>query len=338
MSEIRLDRIHNQYVIIAPERLHRPSLRSRNENEETQTRCPFCEGNEDLTPHEIYALRDNETNSSSWRVRVVPNIYKAMQIELDHKSRREGMFESLPGVGAHEIVIDTPCHNCEMHELKSSDIEAWLRTLIIRMDDLKKDGRLIYLMAFKNVGFHAGAAQEHPHTQLIALPVMPQDETLFLERNMRYYRRHGRGIVEDNVSNEIANKERIVYEMGDFVAFCPYASAYPFEVMIAPKKNRASLFACSRNEIAELSLMVRKVFEMLEKQLGKFDYNLYFKLAPLNANFENEEYVAHLEKNYRFYIRIVPRIYRLGGFELATSMLINSVAPEECARLLRGGE
>jgi len=338
MSEIRLDRIHNQYVIIAPERLHRPSLRTYDESVSQGGQCPFCQGNEHLTPPEIYALRNNEANSSGWRVRVVPNIYKALQIELDHHSKREGIFESLPGVGAHEIVIDTPSHECEMHELKTHDIESWLRTLIIRMDDLKKDTRLIYLSIFKNVGFHAGAAQEHPHTQLIALPIMPQDETLFLERNMRYYKRHGRGILEDIVHNELREKKRIVYEMGDFVAFCPYASAFPFEVMLAPKKNRSSLNSCSRNEIAELSLLLRKVFEALEKQLGKFDYNLYFKLAPLNSNFENEEFVDYLSKNYRFNIRIVPRIYRQGGFEIATSTQINSVAPEECARLLRGGE
>jgi UDPglucose--hexose-1-phosphate uridylyltransferase len=337
MSEIRLDRMHNQYVIIAPERLHRPSTPSKNE-EDLEQKCPFCEGNESLTPSEIYALRNNDANTPGWRVRVVANIYKAMQIELDHKSRREGIFESLPGVGAHEIVIETPCHDCDMKDLEPADIENWLRALIIRMDDLKKDMRLVYLSMFKNVGFNAGAALEHPHTQLLALPVMPQDETLFLERNMRYYRRHGRGILEDIVTNELREKVRVIEEIGSFIAFCPYASGFPFEVMIAPKRNISSLNKCSRSEVTDLSLLISKVFQSLDEQLGSFDYNLSIKIPPLNGNFENEEYIPYLEKNYRFHIRIIPRIYRLGGFEIATSTNINSVPPEECARLLRGGE
>ena len=329
--------MHNQYVIIAPERLHRPSATSRHEAN-TEQKCPFCEGQENLTPPEIYALRNNDANTAGWKIRVVPNIYKAMQIELDHTSKRVGIFESLPGVGAHEIVIDTPCHDCDMKDLKATDIENWLRALIIRMDDLKKDMRLVYLSIFKNVGFNAGAAQEHPHTQLLALPVMPQDETLFLERNMRYYRRHGRGILEDIVTNELKEKVRLIDEVGNFVAFCPYASGFPFEVMIAPKRNISSLNRCSRSEVTDLSYLISKVYESLDVQLGSFDYNLSIKIPPLNGNFENEEYIPYLEKNYRFHIRIIPRIYRLGGFEIATSTNINSVPPEECARLLRGGE
>lgn len=338
MSEIRLDRIHNKYVIIAPERLHRPSASSTKDKEEAQQRCPFCEGSENLTPPEIYALRTNDANTPGWKVRVVANIYKAMQIELDHTSKREGIFESLPGVGAHEIVIETPCHDCDMKDLQAGDIENWLRALIIRMDDLQKDSRLVYLSMFKNVGFNAGAALEHPHTQLLALPVMPQEETLFLERNMSYYRGHGRGILEDIVTNELKEKLRIVDEIGSFVAFCPFASGFPFEVMIAPTHNISSLNKCSRKEVTDLSLLISKVFKSLDKQLGSFDYNLSIKIPPLNENFENEEYIPYLEKNYRFHIRIIPRIYRLGGFEIATSTNINSVPPEECARLLRGGQ
>ena len=338
MSEIRRDRLHNQYVLIAPERLRRPDLLVTKKVNALQYRCPFCEGNEQLTPPEIYAIRDNEPNTPGWKTRVVPNLYKAVQVELEDHSRRDGMFESIPGVGAHEVLIDSVCHECGIEGLDTHATENWLRSMIIRIKDLKHDKRLIHLSIFKNFGSTSGATQEHPHTQILALPVVPQNELRFLERNMQYYRRHGRGKVEDILENELACKERIVEEIGDFVAFCPYASSFPFEVMIAPKHNLSSLEECSRNDVTDLALLVRHVFQKLTHQLGNFDYNLFFRLAPLNANFENEPYMPYLHKNYRFTIRITPRIYRLGGFEISTGMAINPVSPEECAALLNSKE
>lgn len=336
MSEIRLDRIHNQYVLIAPERLHRPNVSTNIKKVSAKVTCPFCEGNEELTPQEVFAVRSNEANTPGWSTRVVPNLYKAVQVELDDISKRDGMFEYIPGVGAHEILIDSPCHECDIGELSTKALEDWLRSMIIRIDDLQKDQRLVHLSIFKNFGVNAGATQKHPHTQILALPVMPKNELNFLDRNMKYYTRHGRGIVEDILHNEVLADERIVYEIGGFIAFCPYASAYPFEVMIAPKENIPNLNKCSRKEVSDLGVMLKRLYERLYKQLGRFDYNLFFHMSPLNENFENEEYMSTLNKNYRFYIRITPRIYRLGGFEISTSMAINSVLPEECAKLLRG--
>ncbi|MBN2896313.1 MAG: galactose-1-phosphate uridylyltransferase [Campylobacterales bacterium] len=335
MSEIRLDRIRNQYILIAPERLHRPDTHRPPRVRAGGYRCPFCEGNEALTPPEIFALRDNAANAAGWKMRVVPNLYKAVQVELEDRSKRDGMFESIPGVGAHEVVIDSPCHDCNLHQLDKSAIENWLRTLMRRIDDLRNDKRLIYISIFKNHGANAGATQEHPHTQILALPVMPREELEFLARNHGYYRRHGRGKIHDIIDGELKEKVRIIEEIGCFVAFCPYASHFPFEVMITPRRrNIISLSECHRDDIAELSALLRSVFIKLSHQLGDFDYNLYISQAPLNANFENEEYLPHLHKNYRFTIRITPRIYRIGGFEIATQMAINPVAPEECASLL----
>ncbi len=340
MSEIRMDRYHNQYVLIAPERLHRPDYHQRPTPRQVEGyRCPFCEGNEAMTPHEVFAIRDNGANEPHWKTRVVPNLFKAVQVELEDTSFRNGMFESIPGVGAHEVLIDTPLHESGIETLDAHSIEIWLRTLIRRIEDLRHDTRLVHLSVFKNVGAHAGATQEHPHTQLLALPIMPRAEQVFLERNMEYYRRHGRGKLEDLMENERnAQQSRIIEEIGHFVAYCPYASSYPFEVMIAPKRNISTLDECSREEVSELSLVINRVFKKLHSQLGHFDYNLYFRMAPLNENFENEIYMPYMQKNYRFALRITPRIYRLGGFEISTGMFINPVAPEECALLLNSKE
>ncbi len=335
MSEIRLDRMRNQYVIIAPERLHRPDLHRHARPPAGAYRCPFCEGNEALTPPEVFALRDNQPNTKGWKTRVVPNLYKAVQVELEDRSKREGMFESIPGVGAHEVLIDSPHHDIGMEQFDAASLENWFKSLIRRIEDLRHDIRLVHINIFKNHGINAGATQEHPHTQILALPVMPRNELLFLERNHEYYRRHGRGKIHDIIDSEMHAKVRIIDEVGCFVAFCPYASSFPFEVMIAPKrKNITTLDECNRDDIAELAILMHHVFEKLQRQLGTYDYNLYIRQAPLNSNFENEQFVPHLHKNYRFTIRITPRIYRLGGFEIATDMAINPVAPEECATLL----
>ena len=337
MSEIRLDTLHNQYVLIAPERLHRPNtIYAHKAPLEASKRCPFCEGNESLTPKEVFALRDNEPNTAGWKTRVVPNLYKAVQIELEQGSQRDGLFETISGLGAHEILIDSPLHEGGFEKIGSEGVENWLKSIIFRSEDLQKDRRLVYLSVFKNEGLNAGATQSHPHTQILALPVMPKKELMLLENKMAYYKRHGRGIFEDIVHNEMLFEKRIIAQMGDFIAFCPFASAFPFEVMIAPLKNLSNLTHCNQKQLSHFATLMTKVFTMLSTQLGKFDYNLSFTLPPLNSNYENAHLLSLLDVNFRFSVRIMPRIYTLGGFELSTEMFINCVPPEEAAKLLRG--
>ncbi len=335
MSEIRRDRLHDHYVLIAPERMRRPDTLLVKPSSTSKDVCPFCEGHEEMTPPEIYAIRENPHHKSGWSVRVVPNLYKAVQIELEDYSKMDGMFESRPGVGAHEIVIDTPCHDCRLAHLDSIQIGEWLSAISVRIADLRNDKRLIHISVFKNHGENAGATQPHPHTQIIALPIEPHNTLRLMEKDFQYYRRHGRGKVEDILENERNEGKRIIAKKGDFVAFCPFASSFPFEVMIAPTRTLSSLDELNRDDIVHLSELLKNVFMRLDVQLGDFNYNLAFNMAPLNSNFENEPYFPHLNKYYRMTIRIIPRIYRLGGFEISTGMLINPVEPEEAASLLR---
>ena len=335
MSEIRRDRLHDHYVLIAPERMRRPDTLLVKPSSTSRDSCPFCEGHEEMTPPEIYAIRDNHANTAGWSVRIIPNLYKAVQIELEDYSKVDGMFESRPGVGAHEIVIDTPSHDCRLANLDSLQIGQWLSAISMRIADLRQDKRLVHVSVFKNHGENAGATQTHPHTQIIALPVEPHNVLRLMEKDSQYYRRHGRGKVEDILENEVNEELRIIAQKGDFVAFCPYASSFPFEVMIAPKRALSTLDDLDRDDIIHLSELLKEVFMRLDVQLGNFNYNLAFNMAPLNSNFENEPYFPHLKKYYRMTIRIMPRIYRLGGFELSTGMLINPVEPEEAADLLR---
>lgn len=335
MSDIRRDRLYDRYVLIAPERMRRPDEHAPKHVSDDTSSCPFCKGHEHMTPPEIFTIQNEKSGEDGWSVRVIPNLYKAVQIELDDYSQIDGMFESRPGVGAHEIVIDTPDHHTRFADMRVEQISAWLLAIASRIKDLRGDGRLVYASVFKNCGSGAGATQAHPHTQILALPIMPDNVLRMMEKNLQYYRRHGRGRVEDLLKNEIRAKKRVVSQKGDFTAYCPFASSFPFEVIIAPHKNITRVDELNRDDVANLAILLKDLFTRLDVQLGDFDFNLSFNMSPLNSNFENEEYFPHLSKYNRMTIRIMPRIYRLGGFELSTGILINPMAPEEAAKLLR---
>ncbi|BAF70050.1 galactose-1-phosphate uridylyltransferase [Nitratiruptor sp. SB155-2] len=328
MSEIRYDLLHNEYVLIAPERLHRPMPQHSLSMHSTQ-KCPFCPGNEELTPQEIFSVKENGT----WQTRVIANLYKAVQIETPFLSKRDGLNEMWGGYGAHEIVIDTPNHYANLHTMSKEEIFWWLFTLQERFIDLRKDQKMIALQIFKNHGISAGATQSHPHTQIIALPIMTKTQLALFEHCQRYYHHHGRALHEDIISFEIEKKERNLYESDNFFSYIPYASSFAFETVILSKDLKFD--ECSQNELKELSTHILLLFHALSKELGDFPFNLVFYLPPLNENFENSSFFHETENIFRFFIRITPRIYTLGGFEISTGSMINPVLPETVAKLLR---
>ncbi len=337
MSEIRYNLLDDRYVIIAPERLHRPDYMAWRKEEHIDKNCPFCEGNEVMTPSEIYAIRSKESkpNATSWKSRVVPNLYKAVQIEAPNHLSSHGIYSTWEGFGAHEVIIDTPLHHHSMVTWSSAEYYYWLSIMQQRLRDLRGDVRLLYISLFKNHGVNAGATQSHPHTQLIALPVVPKSIVHFLERNYRYFQEHGRGIVESIITQEEHDGIRIIATEGIFFAFCPYASSYPFEVMIVTRKEILSLEQLDIDELRSLSTLLQKVFGTMSVQLGNFDFNLSFLHPPMHRSFDTMHLYDHRHQVCRFVLRITPRIYRHGGFELSTETMINPVAPEECATLLK---
>jgi len=319
MSEIRYDPLFDEYVIIAPERLHRPmELRCEPTNE--RRRCPFCPGNEDLTPPEIYRLEKN----GSWRTRVVPNLYKALQIETPFVYRQdEG--EAWGGFGAHEIIVDTPRHVSDL-QLNQEELFYWLLTIKERIEDLRKDRRLVMANVFKNHGPSAGATQSHPHTQIIATPLMSRSQKRLFDRTFWHYKEHGVTLFER------IHTPYILKESSRFKLFCPFASFFPFESTILSSTH--SLVALDEEGMQDLAKLMSSLFTAMHKELADVGFNLLFYLPPLNQNFENEEYFHEIERFFRFFIRITPRIYTLGGFEISSQCAINPLDPKEAAKLL----
>jgi len=329
VSEIRYDRLHDNHVLIAPERLQRPDKSVIKSSIEPAV-CPFCEGNESLTPKEIFALRhsDSLANQSGWYTRVVPNLYKAVVIEAPHH-HNFGTFESWDGFGAHEVIIDTPAHYVSMSQWNHEEMVAWFKTLRARVEDLRRDHRLASISLFKNEGYDAGSTMSHCHTQLIALPVIPKGERELYTRSREFFESHDYPLMESIVRDEEEAAIRIVERAGEFSAFCPYASAYPFEVIIASSQAMGPIDVLSNEKIEILSTLLLSVIHRLNGQLDDLAFNLWVSTPPLHEDRERSLI-------YPFFIRITPRLYRFGGFEVNTDMMINPVEPELAAKLLRG--
>lgn len=337
MSNIRYDRINDTHVIIAPERLHRPDCNMGvDDKKAVDENCPFCEGHESMTPPEIFSYRKPESfaNEEGWQTRVVPNLYKAVQIEASYE-HHYGLFEHWEGFGAHEVIIDTPEHHTSMTQWSEGAIVAWLKTLRSRVSDLRRDQRIAYISLFKNEGTQAGATQAHSHTQIIGLPIIPKVERENYQRSYEYYKENGKSIVASVIMHEEENEERIVAKHGDFTAFCPFASAYPFEVMISSKKALGQIDTLSDSSMETLAPLLLGTLENLKTQLGCFAFNLVITTPPLQEGTVDHELLSCVDEAYRFSIRIMPRIYKHGGFEVSTGIVINPVSPEVAAKLLR---
>lgn len=339
MSEIRYDRLHDCHVIVAPERLRRPDCMPMHVRPLRHVKkCPFCEGNEALTPPEIFAIRESEgyANEGGWKTRVVPNLYKAVQIETPHR-HHYGFFECHEGFGAHEVIVDTPEHRTSMVQWSEAETVYWLQTLKARVADLRRDRRIAYISLFKNEGADAGATQAHSHTQLIGLPVVPSAQRDYFARAARHYDEHGQALLRELIEQEEVAGERIVASQDGFTVYCPYASAYPFETIIAAKGLRGQIDTLETHHFEVLAPLLLRMLGRLERELGAFSFNLEVSTPPLH-----DEHGAHLLERaddlLPFMIRIMPRIYRYGGFELSTQTMINPVAPEKAAKLLRGDE
>ena len=342
MSEIRYDRLHDDYVIVAPERLHRPDCAhdSGKESRKAARNCPFCEGHEAMTPPEIFALRDRgEANGPGWRTRVVPNLYKAVRIEAPLQSHGRGPYDLWEGFGAHEVIVDTPRHLLRMDAWTVAERRDWLSTLRSRLVDLRRDLRLVYFSLFKNHGRYGGATQSHPHSQLIALPTIPESLLARLHTARHYRQAHGHSLFQGVLDYEEESGNRIVASNEHFLAFCPYASQYAFEVQILAKEaGITSLVDLNDAGLEALARTIGKTVAALYRELGDFDFNITFNTPPMQKSVQTDEWYEEIPQFWRLGLRILPRLYNGGGFELESGMRINPVVPEEAARLLRDGK
>jgi len=300
--------------------------------------CPFCYENEDKTPPEIYAVRPANTqpNKPGWLVRVVPNRYPALTIEGDLNRQGLGMFDLMNGVGAHEIIIESPDHHLNLCEALPEQIEHIVRAYIARVEDLRRDKRLRHIIVFRNYGRAAGASLAHPHSQLIATAIVPRLPKEKLEAARLHYQRKERCIFCDLIRQEQALGERVVLETQHFIVLSPFASRFPFELVIFPLRHSHDFVNLQPEEIADLARVLKEALWRLKVALDNPPYNYMIHTAPsTHPRPGRPEYWGTLALDYHWHIEICPRLTRVAGFEWGTGFYINPVAPEEATRFLR---
>jgi len=340
MGELRKDPILGRWVIIATERNKRPDSFASNRCDEDVAvdKCPFCEGKEAMTPPEISSVRNERTapNTPGWQVRVVPNKYPACGIDDKLIKQGYGMFDMMTNFGAHEVIIETPEHKSEFKDRPVGDIIRVLNVLQDRIQDLQQDERLRHILIFKNKGKEAGASLAHPHHQLIALPITPKRVREELKGSLSYFKLKERCIYCDIVIQELSMKERLVYQNDGFVAFCPYAARFPFEVWIVPLNHAIDFYGESvRRQNELLADVLKTVLLRLADVLKNPPYNYIIHSAP--NRFPRSGYWQTIEQDYHWHIELWPKLTQVAGFEWGSGFYINPVSPEQAAEFLRNG-
>lgn len=337
MSELRYDPVKKVWSVIAEERSRKPEdflVKRLTPSKETMTVCPFCAGNEDKAGAEIFSLKDSD---GSWLTRVVPNRYPAFRIEGDIKRSAHGMYDCVNAVGAHEVVIETPKHHVGLGSYTEKILKNVFITFRERINDLKKDTRFRYIMPFKNYGLLAGANIDHPHSQMIALPVMPGIVKTKLASALEHYRKKERCIFCDILNQERDENTRIICENQDFVAFCPFASSLPFETLIFPKRHSHCFTKTDDGETTALADIVSDVFLRLYKCLENPPINMVVHTSPPVVKRPSQPgYWLSIEQDFHWHIEITPRLAGVAGFESGTGFYINPVPPEHAAQYLKG--
>ena len=331
MPELRKDPVVGRWVIISTERSRRPTNFSPASPQRAAGFCPFCPGSEDKTPPEVYAVRTNGEgpNAAGWKVRVVPNKFPALQIEGSLDRRGEGLYDKMNGVGAHEVVIESPVHEQDLADLPVEHIEEVLKAYRERVLDLHRDRRFRYVLIFKNHGDQAGATIEHTHTQLIATPIIPKSIQEELEGARRYFELKERCVFCDIIQQETAEEggRRLVSMNDRFMAMEPFAPRFPFETWILPRQHDSSFPVLTDiGELHDLAVTLKDTLQRLNRALDRPPFNFVIHTAPVSEG-ETEYYHWHLE--------ITPTLTRVAGFEIGSGFHINPTPPEDAAQYLR---
>lgn len=326
MPELRQNRFTKEWVIMATERAKRPEEMSAKHEPRTPASyvasCPFCPGNEAMAPPEVMRIEQD----GQWKVRVVPNKFAALDREGALWRRFQRSHRTMSGVGIHDVIVDTPDHALSTGQLPVSGVTAILDAYRQRFHKASSDSRIAHVTIFKNHGLTAGASLEHPHSQLIATPVISSQVRGRLYEALRHYDEFGECIFCEVLKEEVEDGARLVMATPHFVAVEPFAAPSPFNTHIYPRRHMASFGDISDPESRDLAHVLRTVLAKMHAGLNDPDFNYTIRTAPAES--------AGV-KYYHWYVSIIPRLTRVAGFELGSGMFINTVLPEAAAEFLR---
>jgi UDPglucose--hexose-1-phosphate uridylyltransferase len=331
MPELRKDPIVGRWVIIATERARRPVEYTPDRALPRGGVCPFCHGQEDKTPRAVLTYQTSghvagPLDAKDWTLRVVPNKYPALMIEGGLDRAGDGLYDMMNGVGAHEVVIETPHHDQDLADLPVADVENVLWALRDRIVDLKRDKRFRYVMAFKNHGMAAGATLEHSHSQLVALPIVPRVVAEELAGARQHFELKERCIFCDILRQERLDGRRVVYENPGCMVLAPWAPRFPFETWVLPKTHGARFEDADGDTLRFLADALRTALRKINVALDNPPFNFMLHSAP----FQDRDV-----DSYHWHFEIMPTLTRAAGFEWGSGFSINPTPPEDAAAFLR---
>jgi UDPglucose--hexose-1-phosphate uridylyltransferase len=228
----------------------------------------------------------------------------------------------------HEVIIESPDHVISLSALSEDQVRLVLHAYQDRLRQLGTDRRLAYAQIFKNSGAAAGASLEHAHSQLIATPVVPTQVQNELAKSRAYFEQHGRCVFCAMLDEEQRVRTRIVSESPNFIAFCPFASQFPYEVWLLPRRHQSHFESSETGELGEFARLVRDVVGRIECVLSRPAFNYLIHTSPFDT--------SSLE-HYHWHLEFSPRLIKTAGFEWGAGDYINTVSPETAARALRAG-
>jgi len=336
MPELRIDPIVGRKVLIAEDRAGRPNdFESARDVQPVGTSpCPFCAGHERKTPRSLLEIRDGE---GGWQVRVIPNLYPAVSLDCSKifgdnpegkasVEKSSSILSSQPGYGTHEVFIESPRHIRDITELSHEELTQVLLVYRDRLQHWSEDQRMQHVTVFKNVGYAAGASLEHVHSQLVALPFVPEVIANEIRGAKHFFERERTCIFCRLLQEELEKGERLVSEEGPFVAFCAFAGRQPFETWILPKQHASRFEQLTNDEAPVLASLLQQVVRRLQNQLEPLSYNLILHSAPLGDQ---------ISDSYHWHLEIIPRTTQLAGIEWGVGVPINPMLPERAAKMLR---
>jgi UDPglucose--hexose-1-phosphate uridylyltransferase len=335
VTELRKDVLTEDWVIIAGDRHGRPRDFSRHtETASDVENCPFEPGNESQTPPEIDAIRPEGADRSDWSVRVVPNKYSALSPEENELSESESNFPQRKGIGSHEVIVESREHRTTLGGIPPDQMNRVLKMYRRRFETLLEDDRFNYVQFFRNEGPEAGASMRHPHSQILALPLVPSSVRERLRISADFFSENDHCIVCDQIERERSAAERVLEVTEQFLVFCPYASRFPYETWFVPRGHDHDFRNLNQDQRNELAQLLPYWANRLAKSADSPPFNLIIHTVPgRNADPSDRPPIGD---HFHWFFRLVPRMKRMAGLELATRTHINTVPPERAADELKG--
>lgn len=342
MSELRKDPITNRWVVIASKRSKRPKdinhTRDISAGAGNVQNCPFCPGQEKQTPAEVFAIGPpgRKPDQPGWNVRVISNRFPIFESQGELSRQGYGFFDQISGIGIHEVVVETPIHSISLADLPVESIQKILQAYRDRLLYHRKNKALRYILIFRNYKPQAGASMTHPHSQIIGTPITPSLVKVKLDNSRAYYMEKERCLLCDLIQMESKLLYRVVNETEDFLTLCPFASCFPFEVWLCPKKHSHDFALLSDEGLFKVAEALKDMVCRIKQALDDPPYNFILNTSPnTHTRPGRPEYWQTLEYDFHWYIELIPRLTTIAGFEWGSNFYVNSVSPEDAAKHLR---